>query len=204
MFNRIEGVELFTATSPATVTAEGKRLGGAFYAQIDHQLLRNVKVIAGFQTNKIGSIPLDTVPRGGVVWELSSWASVKALYSQAFRAPSLDENLLNNPGLAGNPNLKPEKVATFDLGVYFKDRRLQTGVHYFHSKFTDNIVTLPGPTRSVFFNLGQVTFNGVEVEGKYYFRRTSSSRVRPSINPTRMGMGIRMYLRSRISALKPV
>ena len=171
LFNRIEGVELFTVTSPVTVTAEGKRLGGAIYAQIDHQLLKNVKLIAGFQTNKIGSIPLDTVPRGGVVWAPSSWASVKALYSQAFRAPSLDENLLNNPGLGGNPNLNPEKVATFDLGVYFQGSHTQAGVHYFHSKFTDNIVTLPGATRSVFFNLGQVTFNGVEVEGKYYFRK---------------------------------
>jgi hypothetical protein len=45
------------------------------------------------------------------------------------------------------------------------------GVDYFHSKFTDSIVNLPGPTRSVFFNFGQVTFNGFEVEGKYYFRR---------------------------------
>ncbi len=129
LLNRIEGVELFTATNPATVTAEGRRIGGAFYAQIDHQLRRDVKLIAGFQTNKIGSIPLNTVPRGGIVWAPSSWASVKALYSQAFRAPSLDENLLNNPGLGGNPNLKPEKVATFNLGVlYCSPLKLDTSV----------------------------------------------------------------------------
>jgi outer membrane receptor protein involved in Fe transport len=171
LFNRIEGFELFTGTTPVTVTMEGKRLGGAFYGQLDHQLLQNLKLIAGFQTNKIGDIPLDTVPRAGIVWAPASWGSVKALYSQAFRSPSLDENLLNNPGLGGNPNLSPEKVATFDLGFYFQRNSLQGGVHYFHSKFTDNIVTAPEPTRSVFFNLGQVTFNGVEVEGKYYFQK---------------------------------
>jgi outer membrane receptor for ferrienterochelin and colicins len=169
--NRIEGEEFFTAVVPAIVDAQGKRLGGAFYAQLDHQLVKQVKLIGGFQTNKIGSIPLNTVPRGGAVWTPKPWASVKALYSQAFRAPSLDENLLNNPGLGGNPNLKPEKVATFDLGVYFENKRAQVGIDYFHSKFTDNIVNLPGPTRAVYFNLGQVTFNGVEVEGKYYFRK---------------------------------
>jgi outer membrane receptor protein involved in Fe transport len=171
LVNRIEGVELFTATSPAMLTAQGRRLGEAVYAQLDHQLLKNVKLIAGFQTNKIGSIPLNTVPRGGAVWSPSSWVSVKALYSQAFRAPSLDENLLNNPGLAGNPNLKPEIMGTFNLGVSFEGRRVQFGIDGFHSKLTNNIVNVPGPTRAVYFNLGEVTFNGVEFEGKYYFHR---------------------------------
>ncbi|MGA7573290.1 MAG: TonB-dependent receptor [Terriglobales bacterium] len=171
LLNRVEGQEWFTATNPATVDAQGRRYGGAFYAQLDHQLLQDVKLIAGFQTNKIGSIPLNTVPRGGVIWAPTSRTSVKALYSQAFRAPSLDENLLNNPGLGGNPNLKPEKVATFDVGVYYDGSHTQLGIDYFHSKFTDNIVNLPGPTRAVYFNLGDVTFNGFEAEGKYYFRR---------------------------------
>jgi len=171
LFNRVEGQEWFTATDPATVDAQGRTFGGAFYAQLDHQLIKDVKLIAGFQTNKIGSISLNTVPRGGVIWAPTSRTSIKALYSQAFRAPSLDETLLNNPGLGGNPNLKPEKVATFDVGAYFDGSRTQFGIDYFHSKFTDNIVNLPGPTRAVYFNLGQVTFNGVEVEGKYYFRK---------------------------------
>ena len=169
--NRIEGQEWFTATTPITVDAQGRRLGGAFYAQLDHQLLDQVKLIGGFQTNRIGSIPLHFDPRGGAVWTPKSWASVKALYGQAFRAPSLDENLLNNPGLGGNPNLKPEEVATLDLGIYLEGRKAQFGIDYFHSKFTDNIVNLPGPTRAVYFNQGQLTFNGVEVAGKYYLSR---------------------------------
>lgn len=170
LLNRIEGLELFTGVDPAMVAARGRRLGGAFYAQIDHQY-KDVKLIAGFQTNKIGNIPLNTVPRVGTVWTPSSWVSVKALYSGAFRAPSLDENLLNNPGLGGNPNLKPETVATLQFGVSFEGRRAQFGLDYFHSKISDNIVNVPGLTRSVYFNLGQVIFNGVEAEGKYYFKK---------------------------------
>jgi outer membrane receptor protein involved in Fe transport len=171
LINRIEGEEFFTATVPPIVTAEGRRYGGAIYAQLDHQLFQDLKLIGGFQSNKIGSIPLNTVPRAGAVWTPSSWASVKSLYSQAFRAPSLDETLLNNPGLGGNPNLKPETVATFDLGVYFEGARAQLGIHYFHSDFANNIVTAPHDTRSVYYNLGKVTFNGMEAEGKYYFRK---------------------------------
>ncbi len=171
LFNRIGGHEEFTGVTPAVYDMDGSRLGGAFYGQIDYQAIREVKLIAGFQTNKIGSLPLNTVPRAGVVWNPSSKTSVKALYSQAFRAPSLDENLLNNPGLGGNPNLKPELVATYDLGVYYQASRFEAGIDYFHSKLTNNIVTLPGPTRSVYFNFGGVTFNGMEVEAKYYFMK---------------------------------
>jgi outer membrane receptor protein involved in Fe transport len=170
LFNRIEGTELYTGVVPATISAQGSRPAGAFYAQIDHQFRDDLKVIGGFQTNKIGNIPLDTVPRGGLVWTPARWASVKALYGQAFRAPSLDELLLNRPGVVGNPNLLPEKVGTFDLGLSFQGNRFQGGVDYFHSKQTDSIVTVAG-TPARYENLGEVTFDGVELEMKYYLQK---------------------------------
>jgi outer membrane receptor for ferrienterochelin and colicins len=170
LFNRIAGEEKDTTTVPNAISAQGSRPAGAFYAQLDHELRHDLKLIGGFQSNKIGDIALDTVPRGGIVWNPSSWVSIKALYGQAFRAPALDELLLKLQGIVGNPNLKPEKVGTFDLGIGFQGRRVEAGVDYFHSKQTDSIVTAPGiPIRYV--NLGQLTFDGVELEGKYYFRK---------------------------------
>jgi outer membrane receptor protein involved in Fe transport len=170
LFNRIAGTEEYIAVVPHQIAAQGTRPGGAFYAQLDHQLRHDLKLIGGFQTNKIGDISLDTVPRGGAVWSPSSWVSIKALYGQAFRAPALDELHLNRPGIVGNPNLLPEKVGTFDLGVGFQGSRVQGGVDYFHSEQTDSIVSVAGkPIRYV--NLGQLTFNGVELEGKYYFQK---------------------------------
>jgi outer membrane receptor protein involved in Fe transport len=127
LFNRIAGTEKYTAVIPHQIAAQGSRPGGAFYAQLDHQLRHDLKLIGGFQTNKIGDISLDTVPRGGAVWSPSSWVSIKALYGEAFRAPALDELHLNRPGIVGNPNLQPEKVGTFDLGVGFQGGRVQGG-----------------------------------------------------------------------------
>jgi outer membrane receptor protein involved in Fe transport len=169
LFSHIDGIELFTGT-PSAIAAEGSRDSGAVYAQIDHQLWDDWKLIGGFQTNKIGNIPLDTVPRGGVIWTPSSWASVKALYGEAFRAPALDELLLNRPGVVGNPNLLPEKVGTFDLGIGFQRNRIQAGVDYFHSRQTNTIVTVGGKPAH-YANLGEITFDGFEAEGKYYFRK---------------------------------
>jgi outer membrane receptor for ferrienterochelin and colicins len=170
LFNRISGIEKFTGVIPNQVAAQGTRPGGAFYAQIDHQLRHDLKLIGGFQSNKIGDIALNTVPRGGAVWNAAPWMSIKALYGEAFRAPAIDELHLNRPGIVGNPNLQPEKVGTFDLGVGFEGGRLQGGVDYFHSKQSDSIVSVSGrPIRYV--NLGELTFDGVDAEGKYYFRK---------------------------------
>ncbi len=170
LFSRIAGTELFTAVSPSEVTAQGSRPAGAFYAQLDHQLLRSVKLIGGFQFNKFAGIPVSVVPRTGVIWSPSHWASVKALYGQAFRPPSLDETYLNLPNIKGNPNLSPETVGTFDLGLNLQFARLQLGADYFHSHQTNNIVTV-GNAPIHYVNLGELTFNGFELEGKYYFRR---------------------------------
>jgi outer membrane receptor protein involved in Fe transport len=172
LFNRIDGVEKFTGVIPYVVTAKGGRPGGSFYAQLDHQLLDTVKLIGGFQTNKIGNLSLATVPRAGVIWNVAPWVNFKALYGQAFRAPSLDENLLDHPGLGGNPNLRPEKVGTFDLGIALQGRHFQAGVDYFHSKQTESITSVgDGISRYHYVNLGEVAFDGIGVEGKYYFRK---------------------------------
>ena len=179
LYHYIQGTETFFGSNPSMVIANGSRPGEAVYGQLDHALLENLKLIGGFQANKIGSLSLNVVPRGGVIWNATSRVSVKALYSEAFRAPSLNETLLHyvpppeigGPSLLGNPNLLPEKVATVDFGVTYQATRFQAGVDYFHSKLTDNIILADATTAGHYVNMGQVTFQGVELEGKYYVRK---------------------------------
>lgn len=170
LFDRVAGTEIYTGSIPHQIAAQGSRPSGSFYAQLDHQLTHQLKLVGGFQMNKIGTIPLDTVPSAGAVWSPTSWVSIKALYGQAFSAPSLDELLLNRPGIVGNPNLVPEKIATSEVGVSFQRGRAQASVDYFHSKQTESIVSVSGHPIH-YINLGDLTFNGAEVELKYYFQK---------------------------------
>lgn len=169
LFNRIAGTEV-ASIDHSVMVAGGTRPAGGFYAQLDHQLLRDLKLIGGLQSNKFAGIPFSTVPRVGAVWSPLRWASVKALYGRAFRPPSLDETSLNLPDIKGNPNLLPETVGTFDLGLDLQFAHLQLGVDYFHSHQTNSIVTV-GQAPIHYENLGGVTFDGAEAESKYYFRR---------------------------------
>ncbi len=176
LFNHIQGSETFLGSM---VISQGSRDGEGFYAQLDHKLRDNVKLIGGFQANKIGDLKLNVVPRGGVIWNPASRFSVKALYSEAFRAPSINENhmdyvpppTIGGPSLIGNPNLAPEKVATLDVGLFYQGNRLQAGVDYFHSKLTDSIVEANVTAAGGYVNLGEALFQGFELEGKYYLKK---------------------------------
>ena len=176
LFNHIQGTENFFGVSPKLVISNGSRMGGALYAQLEHRLSPNWKLVAGAQANKIGDTKVDVGPRGGIVWTPASHWTVKALYSEAFRAPSLNETLLHyiappsigGPNLIGNPNLLPEKVATFDIGPGYQGDRFLAYINYFRSKLTNDIVEANASTNGTYENLGSVTFQGIEAEGKYY------------------------------------
>jgi outer membrane receptor for ferrienterochelin and colicins len=172
LFNHVEGQETYFGLDTPIQISDGSRPGGAFYAQWDHQLVDTVKLVGGFQVNKIEGIGVNAVPRAGVVWNPTSHVGFKALYSGAFRAPSINETMLNHPGLQGNPSLKPEKVGTLDLSVSYQANRFQGALTYFHSRQTDSIVVDTTPVRWKYENLGEATFQGFELEGNYYLRKS--------------------------------
>ena len=171
LFNHVEGQETYFGLDTPIQISDGSRPGGAFYGQWDHQLLDTLKVVGGFQFNKVGTIAVNAVPRIGVIWNPTSHLGLKALYSGAFRAPSINETTLNHPVLQGTPGLKPEKVRTLDLSVSYQANRFQGALTYFYSRQTDSIVIVPGPDRAKYMNLGEATFQGFELEGKYYLRK---------------------------------
>ena len=75
-------------------------------------------------------------------------------------------------------NVKPEKVATFDLELSYHGDRIQGTVNYFHSKQTDSIVVDATEQRWRYRNSGEATFQGVELEGKYYVNGTCTCSAR--------------------------
>ena len=171
LYSYVSGQENYYGVTPGITISEGRRPGAAAYAQLDHELRDNLKLIGGIQANKVRGSALSLVPRGGAIWNATKRVSVKALYSKAFRAPSINETGLNHPGLEGTSGLKPEKVGTFDLQVSYQGKRFQTGINYFFSKQTDSIVIDTSTARWKYRNLGEATFQGVELQEKYYFKK---------------------------------
>jgi outer membrane receptor for ferrienterochelin and colicins len=171
LYNYIKGKEDAIFGDQKLVVADSERGSLALYSQVDYWVAKNLKLIGGFQANKVQNIKLDVVPRGGVIWYPVPRINVKALYSQAFRAASVDEVGLQFPGFSGNPNIKPEKVASIDMGINYLGEKIQGGVNYFHNKQSNIIV--PGflDNQFMYINHGNITFQGIELEAKYYATR---------------------------------
>ncbi|MFC2140560.1 TonB-dependent receptor plug domain-containing protein, partial [Candidatus Auribacterota bacterium] len=149
-----------------------KKLWWGFYGQLDYQIIEDVKGIAGFQANKIENVSIDFVPRLGLIWKPTAKIGIKLLYGQAFRGPSLLENNINDPLIIGNPDLKPEKVDTFDLELIYRSEKIQSSLAFFYSKqkslIARDLVSLP-PFSHV--NEGTLKIKGAEFESKYFLSK---------------------------------
>ena len=173
LYNYIAGEEIFLAGPEPMAISDEHRTSFGLYTQMDYRLHQNLKAIGGFQANKVENLDLDVVPRAGLIWSPFSKINIKTLYSQAFRAPSINEFGLNHPAMQGNPQVKSEKVSTIDLGVNFQGEQLQGGINYFYSKLTDIIYQDRSGKYELptYDNIGEVEFQGIEVEAKYYLNQ---------------------------------
>jgi outer membrane receptor for ferrienterochelin and colicins len=166
----VEGTE--SDPLSGTLWSKGNRFDYGFYAQVDYQLLKNLKAIGGAQANKIENIHWDIVPRAGLIWYPAARINVKALYGQAFRAPSINETHINHPAMMGTLGLEPEKVGTLDLVVGYQGEQGEVQVDYFHSNLTDIIYQdRSGPTPTYANRRDAITIQGAELEGKYYLNK---------------------------------
>jgi outer membrane receptor for ferrienterochelin and colicins len=139
LYNYTKGKELMKIPGGELPINDDDRTSFAFYTQADYWVHQNIKLIGGLQANKVENIDLDVVPRAGLILYPLSNVNVKALYSQAFKAPTINELGLNHPAMQGNPDLKSEKVHTVDIGVNYLGEKIQGGVNYFFSKQTEII-----------------------------------------------------------------
>lgn len=96
-------------------------------------------------------------PRLGLVHQLNSAHSLKLLYGEAFRAPNFVEvALLNNPYLAGNPDLDHELVKTWNLAWIATGKRTGLELAGFYSQYENPILAgIQGTTRIYINGLDQ-------------------------------------------------
>ncbi|VAW66755.1 TonB-dependent receptor; Outer membrane receptor for ferrienterochelin and colicins, partial [hydrothermal vent metagenome] len=148
------------------VQAQSERNIIGLYGQYQKALFESTFLTLGLRYDDFSDIGSQVSPRLGLVQALNAHHSLKLLYGEAFRAPSESElNLLNNPVLLGNPDLKPETVQTWD--IIWVGQWSQTGISlgYFENHFDDSIVqTDMGNGTAQFQNIDQDPIQGTELE----------------------------------------
>ena len=80
-------------------------------------------------------------PRAGLTWAFMKDASLKFLYGEAFHAPSfLEMFTTNQPAIKGNPDLNPETIKTYEVGLNYKfNKYVTSSINYFNNDIKDLI-----------------------------------------------------------------
>lgn len=104
-------------------------------------------------------------PRLALVEQLNQTYTLKLLYGEAFRAPTLAETaFINNPTLLGNPNLKHEIVKTWDLILMGNWQKTSLSAGLFQSRYEDPIMTGFIDNTRTYINGDSEESEGLEVE----------------------------------------
>ncbi len=135
------------------------------YLQGDYSPLSYLKLIGGLQINKPREIDYDFSPRGGAVVNFNPNTGVKLLYGEAFRSATAAEQTSTAISV-GDPDLRPEKISTFDAQLFYVSPKYYAALTYYRSHQTDTIELVPVSNRLKFVNRGSIDYQGIELEGK--------------------------------------
>jgi outer membrane receptor for ferrienterochelin and colicin len=141
----------------------------SLYAQGQYHWTDSLQLIAGGQAIKPVGMAWEVVPRLGLVYQFSPQLGMKILYSQAFRTPVYNEKAGGGSSITvANHQLAHEAITTADLNLFYNTKNYQLSATYFRSQQQDLILKMPVPKSNLttFANVGEVTFEGVELESK--------------------------------------
>lgn len=140
-----------------------------------------------------------TSPAVGARWNFSEKTTLRANYIRNFRVPTLFNLFSNSPFAQGNPDLKPERGNSFDVGI---DQQLgDIGLirfTFFNNTITDNIAY--DNVNLTYKNIGKVRTTGVELAlnlqlaKNFYFSgnyTANDPRILESSNPAEVDQELR-------------
>ncbi len=171
--NKLDIVTGYVIEHLATPQSGRSSIGGyslvalSAYGEAGYQLFDNTKLFGGSQWNEPEDGRSDLISRFGAIIDIDSNWGIKLLRGEAFRAPWPGETLISNPFLTGNPNLKPEKITTHDIQLFYHGRKTQLAATYFVSTMEDMIIRDTSTSPISYMNGGEMDFSGVEFEGKH-------------------------------------
>lgn len=153
---------------PSFIDTSMKRIVNSLTLQDEYRVSDSVTVTAGVRHDHYSDLGNSTTPRLAAVWQVMPGHIIKAQYAEAFRAPTFYESMYGNNPPDFDNHLRPETVATTELGYLYKGTRSNAGVTLFHSDLRNLIVF--DENRGYVNTQGAMT-QGVELEGRHWLNR---------------------------------
>jgi outer membrane receptor protein involved in Fe transport len=143
----------------------GSQSTTGIHGQYIRSLRDSTRLTIGGRYDDYSDVSARFSPRLALVEQLNQTYSLKLLYGEAFRAPTLAETaFINNPTMLGNPNLKHEIVKTWDLILMGNWQKTSLSAGIFQNNYEHPIMTgFIGTTRA-YINGDSEESQGLELE----------------------------------------
>lgn len=143
----------------------GSQSTTGIHGQYIRSLRDSTRLTIGGRYDDYSDVDARFSPRLALVEQLSEIYTLKLLYGEAFRAPTLAETaFINNPTLLGNPDLKHEIVKTWDLIVMGNWQKTSLSAGLFQSHYEHPIMTGFIGSRRTYVNGESESSEGLELE----------------------------------------
>lgn len=116
------------------------------------------------------------IPQIGTLFKLDDTYSLYARYAEGFKMPTSQQLFTSLPfgtqNLIPNPDLKPEKVKSYEAGIRgrFADGWFSIGAfHADYKDFIQELYEVPGTTDITSRNLARVKISGIEASAEWRF-----------------------------------
>ncbi|WP_075590489.1 TonB-dependent receptor plug domain-containing protein [Labilibacter marinus] len=146
----------------------------ALYGQHIWKPINRLALTLGARLDHESEIGLVFNPRFGLVWDVFPKATFKMMYGSAYRSPNASQQYQTQGFAMGNPDLRPEKIKTFESAFIYSWPKMTTQVNVFHNFVEDMIYASMYITPDVSQtpanrNMGKNVATGIEFENKVFF-----------------------------------
>jgi iron complex outermembrane receptor protein len=145
----------------------------ALFTQYSWTINELLKLTAGVRSDYYSDFGTTTNPRLALVYKPTNKLNIKALYAEAFRAPSLKDLYYHARSIKANPDLKPEKMKSYELQLQYQlrhDLLLSSSLFKFDIDNVIRDISTQNPENPIEIqvnNLGQSSAKGIELEAFY-------------------------------------
>ncbi len=137
-FNWTWGGDVQYTTVSSSLTGKHQTFGMAAYGQVEFPLTKKLTANFGVRADglilisdsltgniKSGDLIASINPKAGFVYALDDFASLRASVGTSFRNPAITERFTTtaSPPIVPNPNLKPERAFSSEIGYLFSYSR---------------------------------------------------------------------------------
>ena len=131
------------------------------YGQYQGEVNKDVLITLGLRYDNYSDFGSSVNPRLALVYKAFEQTSLKLLYSEAFRAPSMNELYLqNNPFVIGNSSLEAETVKSYEAILVQQFQNHAFNLSYYENHMSD-IIAFAGIQ---YENKDDAVYTGIDLE----------------------------------------